>query len=345
MAGLTNLYVTADAIGTQTGGGIVTFNELMALMSCGETERWQFPEEPRPWGADLAASSRLEARPELRPRHAHFYSGTFTKTIEILRKRGTRISYTAAAHDISVSRREHELLGIPFDYPHLTDPDQWARYVRGYLLADLVVCPSAYSADIMRGYGCTAVTVIPHGFEPPARVAPIPERFVVAYLGQPGPDKGLRYLLEAWENWSGTLHPEALLVIAGRGTTQILPWVRQRRAGSYFVRGEVDNVDEVYDACCIYVQSSSSEGFGIEVLEARGRGRPVICSNGAGARDFASQVVPSCNVGGLADAISIWYWRWRHNAQDLIRLADREGIAHLTWDRVRESYAMLFSSA
>ena len=222
MAGLSCLYVTADAIGTATGGGRVTHHEAQALGAVGDVEIWQFPEAPRPWGADLAACALLERRPQYRPQKAHFYSGTFTKTIELLKARGTLISYTAAAHDIKVSRREHELLGLPFDYPHLIDPDQWQAYLRGYLLADVVVCPSTYSEQIMRGYGCQRIVIIPHGFDPPTHIARVPDRFVVAYLGQPGPDKGLVYLMQAWEAWSA-LRPDTLLVLAGRGMRNLLP--------------------------------------------------------------------------------------------------------------------------
>ena len=170
-----------------------------------------------------------------------------------------------------------------FDYPHLIDPDQWREYLRGYLLADVVVCPSDYSAQILRGYGCQRVTVIPHGFDPPAHIAKIPDRFVVGYLGQPGPDKGLPYLFRAWDGWSSK-HPEALLVIAGRGTLDMLPWIREQRfRGSYYVRGEVAEPRDLYDACTLYVQPSCSEAFGCEVIEARAHGRPVVCSDGAGA--------------------------------------------------------------
>jgi glycosyltransferase involved in cell wall biosynthesis len=349
VAGVRYLYVTADAIGPATGGGRVTHHESRALATVGktqlgETQIWQFPQEPRPWGADLAASARLEAFPQYKPKLAHFYSGTFTRTIELLKRRGTAISYTCSAHDIKVSRREHERLGLPFNYPHLLDPDQWQAYNRGYLLADVVVCPSEYAAQIVRGYGCRNVTIIPHGFDPPARIAKIPARFVVAYLGQPGPDKGLPYLLRAWDTWGGK-HPDALLVIAGRGTLDLLPWIRDRcRGGSYHVRGEVVESSDVYAACCLLVQPSATEGFGCTVVEARGHGRPVVCSDGAGARDFANQVVPSCDPAEIASAIDLWHGRWRANPQALITWADRSAIAHLTWDRIRDRYVEHFLS-
>jgi glycosyltransferase involved in cell wall biosynthesis len=283
--------------------------------------------------------------PGFRPTRAHFYSGTFTKTIELLLTRGTKISYTAAAHNIDVSRREHEQLGIPFDYPHLIDPAQWKRYVRGYLLADLVICPSTYSSKIMRGYGCERIEIISHGFDPPTKIASMPDKFVVAYLGQPGPDKGLAYLLRAWSSWSQFTHRDACLVIAGRGTLGITSWIRNwNLAGSYIVLGEVDDPADVYNACCVYVQPSASEGFGCEVIEARGHGRPVICSNGVGACALANQIVPACSVGDLEDAIDRWHIRWLANPDSLIAdAAPLEMAGIVSWDRIRDRYVKVFS--
>jgi len=342
-----SLYITADAIGTPTGGGKVTHHESQALarVTRGDAHVWQFPNADRPWGADEAASTRLHANPDYRPARAHFYSGTFSRTIEILRARGTRVSYTAAAHDIEISRHEHEQLGMPFDYPHLTDPDQWRSYVRGYLEADVVVCPSQYSAEIMRGYGCKHVVVIPHGFDPPARVAPIPGRFVVGYLGQPGPDKGLRYLIEAWGLWNALRTNEsALLMIAGRGTQHVIPMARElARCGSIYVRGEVPEPSDLYDACCLYVQPSASEGFGCEVLEARAHGRPVVCSNGAGAHEHANEAVAARDPAALARAIDGWHARWLADHQAMIKFAHSSAISDLSWGGIRARYMELFA--
>jgi len=339
VAGL-SLYITADAIGTPTGGGKVTFHESAALAaaSSGDAEVWQFPHEPRPWEPDAAAVKMLKARPDLKPARAHFYAGTFTQTIELLRDRGTRVTYTCAAHDINASREEHARLGFTFDYPHLTDPHLWQRYVRGYVLADAVVCPSDYSAALMRTYGCQNVSVIPHGYDPPASIAQIPSRFVVGYLGQPGPDKGLAYLLRAWDAWSRD-KPDTLLLVGGRGTLAVLPWVRENCPnGSFHFVGEVAAPRDVYDACCVYSQSSVSEGFGCEVLEARAHGRPVICSDGAGAHTFANTVVPARNIDALVAAFDTWHTRWRQDPQALIALSEREAIGDLTWDKIRERY-------
>jgi glycosyltransferase involved in cell wall biosynthesis len=309
MSGL--LYLTADAVGTETGGGVVTKNELEALRKFAQQTRqtqpcvWSFPDAQRPWGADEAAVALLAAEPYYTPRLAHLYSGTFTKTVEILKARGTKVVYTAAAHSIDVSREEHVKIGLPFDYPHLNEPKQWAEYVRGYLMADVVVCPSQLSADCMRSYGCENVVVIPHGVVLPSAVRPLPKRFAPMSLGQPGPDKGLIYLLQAWKILN---YKDATLTIAGRGTDMLLPILRAHGGGSVYLRGEVDSTADVYNASSILIQPSASEGYGIEVLEAMAHGRYAVCSDGAGAADaidtpVLGSVVRARDAEALASAI------------------------------------------
>lgn len=339
------LYLTADRIGTATGGGVVTRHESEALAGLGPTAIWSFPDAPRPWGADELAVKRLEALPDWRPKVAHCYAGTFTRTIQVLRARGTLVTYTAAAHSIDVSRREHEALGLPFDYPHLNEPDQWIDYVGGYRMASALICPSTYSANVMRSYGCRPglIHVIPHGIDTPAYVAPLPQRFSVAYLGQPGPDKGLRYLLDAWDrlNW-----PDVTLTIAGRGTLDLIPLVRTFRRGSIYLRGEVKDARDVYDACTLYVQPSASEGFGIEVLEAMSLGRPVICSDGAGASELATTVVRAGDPIGLASTIFGHRASFDSDRSRYEMEAERQRATTTlyTWPHIRARYQNLWRS-
>jgi len=339
------LYITADAIGTATGGGSVTYHEsrFLSRFFGSEIEIWQFPEAARPWGADDVAAQRLAERPEYKPDLAHFYAGSFTRTVQILKRRGTKIVYTAAAHDIGVSREEHEKLGLPFDYPHLTDPDQWDAYVRGYLLADVVICPSLYSQATMIGYGCEEVTVIPHGIAelPPLKLAP--SRFSVAYLGQPGPDKGLIYLLQAWKQLN---YHDATLTIAGYGTEHLLGLVRSAGGGNIYLRGRVDDIADVYNNCRLYVQPSASEGFGIEVLEAMAHGRPVVCSKGAGAVDVVRDsdavhaqcaVVPARDAGALANAIATY------TAREVDAKVLRAHAGQFLWEYIEPQYRRVYS--
>ena len=107
-----------------------------------------------------------------------------------MKEKGIKISYTAAAHDIKESQQEFKSYGMSYDYPHITNPILWNQYLSSYLNADLIICPSKHSANIMKDFGAKNITVIPHGCHYGFSYA-YPKTFSVGYLGQIGPDNGV----------------------------------------------------------------------------------------------------------------------------------------------------------
>ncbi len=344
------LYCTADSIGSITGGGAVTKNELQALMSVFDDvtvlshlelspEWWRQPETP--FLSDYFALQQIKGK---RFKHAHFYSGTFTQTVRYLKSRGTKVTYTVPAHDRKVTVEEFALNGLEYPWHHIKDDDLWEIFSEGYRLADVVVAPSKMSMDFLVKSGCKSVRVIPHGCEIPDKVPGYPEMFRVGYLGQVGPDKGIRYLIAAWSELN---YPDAELWLAGSGTEQLQPYIQQvAQNGRYNLMGRVANIAELYGNVSIYCQPSVCEGFGIEVLESMSYGRPVVVSKGAGAADIVEspygEVVPIRNPHALAEAIETY-----HSHKDAIpQLGDiaRDAARNHTWEGVRKQYAELFAS-
>jgi glycosyltransferase involved in cell wall biosynthesis len=276
---------------------------------------------------------------------AHFYAGCFTDTVRGLKENGVKVTYTAAAHDVEVSRREHEKFGIDFarSYPHLVEPDLWKRYLGGYLAADVVICPSQSSARVMRSFGCQSVVVIPHGVRPVGRLAPLPRQFTVGYLGSCGIDKGVIYLLQAWKRLA---YKDALLILAGRDSTSpfVQQMVKEHGGRSVWLMGWVAKVEDFYNKISLYVQPSVTEGFGIEVLEAAAHGRNVVCSKGAGAVDIIHNegeegfngtcTFEPCNVEELVIRID--------NMKRLSMKGDGDCMydeaTHQFWQRIAEKY-------
>ena len=352
------LYCTADKIGAQSGGGRVTQEESTALFDLsvewgeefhcwGRDELTGFQGDgDEPWCWDLRAGLKLPLPSDVFlgesrfPRLAHVYAGTFSRTMDLLKKNGCKVTYTAAAHDIEKSRAEHHKLGLNFNYPHLDQPDLWRRYVAGYLAADMVICPSQHSAEVMRSYGCKQIEVIPHGVDIPEKLPDeLPARthkFVVGYLGATGPDKGLIYLIQAWEKLAWQ---DATLIFGGRDSDS--PFMRQLlahfgRRGNYQLLGWIEDIAYFYNSLDLYVQPSITEGFGIEVLEAMAHGCGVLCSEGAGAAD----VVPepwrfrAGDVTTLAEHIR----KMRQIGTKWIGLVGRDLAKQYTWDRIRKRY-------
>lgn len=344
---MSNLFITADKVGIQTGGGIVTQHEYDALKALGECETFSRDwfegvrgEDPWLWDDYLSGRSVLvEKKYDL----AHFYAGTFTKTIALLKRKGTKITYTAAAHDVAISKREHEKLGIPYNYPHLTEPELWQRYVKGYLEADVLICPSQHSANVMRGFGAkNRIEVIPHGCEIPTVVKPYPKTFTVGYLGSFGADKGIPYLLQAWKQLN---YKDAVLLLGGRDSTSdyVSNLIAAFGGGNIWQVGWVKDVSDFYNQISLYVQPSCSEGFGIEVLEAMAHSRQVICSEGAGASDVVMPgwVFEACNVESLAVKIDQFKERWLLEKTGIVARLQAEDF---TWNKIRQRYVDVWKS-
>ena len=336
------LYVTADKIGTETGGGAVTKNELQALMAVFDDvtvlshvelspERWRQPETPFIY--DYFALQQVRGK---RFKHAHFYSGTFTQTVRYLKSRGTKITYTVPAHDRKVTVEEFGLNGLEYPWHHIKDDDLWEIFSEGYRLADMVVAPSSMSMDFLVKSGCKNVRVIPHGCEIPDKVPGYPETFKVGYLGQLGPDKGIRYLIGAWSELN---YPDAELWLAGNGTEQLQSYIQQiAQNGRYNLMGRVGDIAELYGNVSVYCQPSVCEGFGF--------GRPVVVSRGAGAADAVTEdygsIVSIRNPHGLAEAIDSFKKNMVHIP--MMGLLAREKAKEYDWPVIRSKYATLFAS-
>lgn len=358
-----NLYLTADSIGTPTGGGVVTKHEQLALdhyTDRGMVEdlihpggvkvlsRRELGQQADPWGWDEEAYRRIALTRDgfARYKLAHVYSGSFSWTVRTLRCAGCKVAYTIAAHDREISRREHEQLGLGFPYPHLTDPQVWERYIGGYRDASVIVCPGRVPATTVRNYGpdfaSKRIEIIPHGCDLPVSIASPPARFTVGYLGAVGPDKGLRYLLEAWKLLN---YKDATLLIGGRESTSPLATtlISHFGGGDIQTTGWVDNISDFYNQCSVYVQPSATEGFGIEVLESMAHGRPALCSDAAGAADVVPEgcVFKARDAKALAEKIEE-----AMGAENLAEfgLICRQLASHLTWDKIRQKYITLWES-
>lgn len=348
---MNKLYVTADIVGLETGGGLVTKNEFLAMSSMGEPPcclDWNNLNslshgESEPWRYDLASLRHHVTTRMGKGDLVHFYAGTFSKTVDVLKGQGCKISYTAAAHDISLSKAEHEKLGLSYNYPHLIDPEQFKEYVRGYLEADLLICPSGYSKKVMIGFGANSerIKVIPHGVDiPKESLKPYPEKFTLGYMGAVGPDKGLRYLLEAWKKLD---YKDAELVLAGRDSTSpfMNSLINMFGGGNIRCLGWVDNISDFYQNISCYCQPSVSEGFGCEVLEAMMYGRPVICSTGAGACDLVpgSYTYDSLDVNKLCYIIDAIKTGMKSPSKVFDPLEEWLKLAmNYTWDKIQFRY-------
>lgn len=343
-----NLYCTADAIGVLSGGGTVTQNELQALKELGETRvlsaeelnsaRYHLPDTP--FLCDMLAAAELWDG--IHGDIAHFYSGTFSTTIDYLGL--FFLTYTCPAHDRKESMQEFKDMGIPYNYPHIADDRLWEIFTRGLKRVNVVIAPSKLSADFLRQEGCQSITIIPHGCNLPERIPAYPEDFHIGYMGQLGPDKGVCYLLQAWGKLN---YRDSSAVFAAHPDWLTSLINRYAGAGNFKCMGHVSKLEDFYSQVSVYVMPSVCEAFSITVLEAMAYGRPVIVSDGAGVAGLITDgvegfVVKKRDPGAIAERID-WF---KHNREKIpvMGAAARATAEKHTWDKIRQRYKALWVS-
>lgn len=352
------LYLTADQIGTPTGGGSVTFNESEALKTLGdcqvisrkELEEYKskqtetLPSDPWIWDylmQKMVADKKFQL--------AHFYSGTSTETVKTLKQNNCKVVYTIAAHSVEASQKAHEDLGIPYAklFPHLCEEELWKQYSGGYWESDVIVCPSQHSANVVNkqhqklfGVPCKRVEIIPHGCHIPNEIKPLPKQFVLGYMGScGGPDKGIIYLLQAWKRLN---YNNSLLILAGRDS--VSDYVKQLVSiyggGNIYLAGWQRDVGDFYNQISVLIQPSVSEGFGMEVLESMSYGRLSLCSTGAGAVDLALDSFPSCSVESIISIIE--KYKTNTDIVEEIGVRSKEVSKNYTWNKIKQMYIQLW---
>jgi len=173
-------------------------------------------------------------------------------------------------------------------------------------------------------------------------VKPPPKRFTVGILGSLGADKAPHVLLQAWKKLG---YKDATLMIGGKDSTS--DWARHVLStyggGNVRLTGWLANVSDLYDNISLLVVCSATEGFNCEAVECMAHGRPVICSDAAGAVDL----VPTWyrfkagNVDELASKID--QVRLRGGCTESPCYPNWRGIAeNCTWDKIRERYKTLW---
>ena len=355
---ITSAFFTTAKIGMGTGGGNASYHEFLALQKISDVILSLDSETLNKTGTqgnvfmnDYIACAAISKMP---PVDIAFFNGNpFGLTSSFLKNKSngkTKLVVACPAHVQEESTREHKAFGIDFDffYPHLVDPMLWDLYTQHIQMADLVFCPSKMSVEYLKSRlnSKAAYEVVPHGVDIPEKVMPLPEQFTPCYIGASGPDKGVSYLIRAWNQRS---YNDSIMQIAGYGSQQMkeLIYRTPSQGAKYNIHGYVKDISTVYNLCSVYIQPSVTEGFGLEVLEAMAHGRPIIVSAGAGVSELVEDgkegfVVPARDVKALSEKIQYF----KDNPDEVKRMGNnaREKAKQYPWDRAVEHYSKILSS-
>lgn len=275
---------------------------------------------------------------------AHMYGGCYSLTIPFLKSKGIKTTLTNQFHSRSISIQEHEQLfgKNSFPFNHITDDKLWNMYIYGIKEADIVITGGAAGKNLILKEGAKRVEIISHGCYIPDenKIKQFPKQFRTGYIGAYGPDKGIRYLLEAWSILN--YQDDSVLVFAGSQSQNLEQFIQKyATGGKYHLMGYANDVADFYNNISIYVQPSATEGFGLETLEAMSYKRPVIASDGAGSASCITDnengfVVPKMNSQAIAEKIH--YFKTHPNKIIEFGNKAREKSYQYSWDKVKYRY-------
>ena len=202
--------------------------------------------------------------------------------------------------------------------PKLTPFHSWlTRYALAH--ADSVTATGLHLATETTRYAPqgTPITVVPYGvdlqrFTPGTRTPS--DHVVIGTAARLSPEKGIRYLIEAFAQLRQRYGGRVSLRIAGEGPerARIEALVQRLHLGaSVALEGwvEHDQLPAFLRELDVFVMPSTWEGFGVAAIEASAVELPIVASDIYGIPDavrdgITGLLVPSKQPGALAEAIS-----------------------------------------
>lgn len=353
---MTKLFISTD-LHTGTSGDIVASKELEAIQQLAKEKNEQViifgykdihpvPNklDDFPFFIDALTLHKLASTDLTGITLAHFYGGCYPQTIKYLKSKSIKMTYTCVMHNREISIKEHEYLfgENSFPYKHIKDRQLYQLYVVDSIKnIDIVITPGNAPKQSLLEEGAEKVEIIPHGCNIPEnnKIKPLPKEFRIGYLGAYGPDKGIRYLINAWESLN---YQESTLIFAGTKSESLEPFIRRFTPHArYHLTGFISYVEDFYNYISIYIQPSATEGFGMETIEAMSYGRPVIVSSGAGSADCVANgengfVVPGRNAEAIAEKIKYF----KNHPEEIERMGKnaRQKSFNYSWDNVKQRY-------
>lgn len=348
------LFCTTAPLTDTHGGGNVSLHELNALKKVCSTVEVRNPENTphlqiSPFHFDKAVATLL--KPKLPFNLVHFNGNPFRETLKTLRKTNPniRVSCSVPAHDLEASIAEHHLENIPYEnlYPHMVQPELWTQYTEHIIQSDMVIYPSEMSRDyLVKKLNLDNLSLlIPHGCDFPEEPPPFPSVFKPGYVGALGPDKGVKYLVQAWERMEKA---GAQLGFFGR-EAELAPYLLRHHGvfdhARYAFHGAYSNWRYVAKNLSLLIHPSVTEGFGITVLEAMAHARPVAVSRGAGVSELITPnhggyLFNPRDVNEILEIVS--YFTDNLEEAEYQGLKGRKKAEEFRWEMIEERYVNVF---
>lgn len=329
------LFASTSLLSEITGGGKVSTHELNALKGiCEEIDFFHRGSVNVDHPLDVLVASVLNRKYDI----AYFNGGPWRETARKVKELNPEAKLVSGvpAHNIELSREEHERLGIDYSnvYPHMADPKLLREHVNHIIESDLVVYSSNQAKEyLVKRFNLENESiVIPHGCDTPDDVPSIQDGFNVGYIGSWGPDKGVKHLIDAWNQLD---YDDSTLFFFGSGSKENRVWLESvATAGRYHLYGKYWDLPEIMPKFHVGVFPTVTEGFNLCALECMIYGKPVVVTEGAGVSELITdgvegRVLPIRDSEKIAEAIE----HYKSNPDEIVNhgVAARKTASKYNW--------------
>jgi len=267
----------------------------------------------------------------------HAWGNYALASIPHARAHGARIvierGSTHPHYQDAILKEEFERFGVEIERAH---PQIIKKGLREIDEADRVIIPSEFvrRTFVENGIPDEKLSVIPYGFNP-SDFKPGEKRddvFRVLFVGNIGIQKGVHYLLEAWERLA---LPNAELHFIGKVEEGMQP-ILNRHASRIILRGHVkhEELQKEYAQASVFILPSLQEGSALVTYEAMACGLPMVVSVNTGSvvRDGQDGFrIPIRSADAIAEKLQ-WLYDHPEDSAEMGRNAS-EYIQEFTWDR------------
>ncbi len=239
---------------------------------------------------------------------------------------------------------------------------KWGRFARTFLkrsaeftckVSDGIVTDTTIAHRFYRDELRRATTYIPYGanIESVDGVQTLgeygvePDRYVL-FVGRLIPEKGVHYLIEAFEG----LRTDLKLLIVGDSpyTPDYVQKLRSTPDPRIVFTGYLfgDGFKQLMKNCRVYVQPSDVEGTSPVLLTAMGYGRPVVVNGIAENRATIGDAGVAFEPGNVAELRSILaeILEDPKRLRELGEQSERRVRSHYSWERITDEFQELFAA-
>jgi glycosyltransferase involved in cell wall biosynthesis len=223
------------------------------------------------------------------------WSGFLHHCLSTARRTSTKIILeTGSCHtdqQAALIKKEYDSYGLTIN-SHNKKRQALAR--QEYAEADLIMAPSDFvkQSFVNEGFSADKIAVVPYGvdtsFFTPALTKPIGNSFTFLFVGMVSLQKGIHYLLRAWQQADLDQNKTQLVIIGALQKDFLQVRHKLPQARNVIFTGGISReaLRSQYQAANVFVLPSVQEGFAMVIGEAMACGLPVIASTHTGASNI-----------------------------------------------------------